>query len=70
MFLVVPVFLYLVQRFDAVDGLIPYVAADSRSFPVASMAPMNRFFVGVSCWMRAVLLAVIVRAKNMDLVCS
>ena len=70
MFLVVLVFLYLVQRFNAVDGLIPYVAADSQSFSVASMAPMNRFFVGVSCWMQAVLLAVIVRAKNMDLVCS
>ena len=68
MFLVVLVFLYLVQRFDAVDSLIPYLAADSQSFPIASMAPMNLFFVGASCWMQAVLLAVIVRAKNMDLV--
>ena len=62
-FLVVPVFLYLVQIPDAVDGLMPYLAADRRSFPVASMAPINLFFVGVSCWTQAVLLTVIVRVQ-------
>ena len=60
-------FLYLVQRLDAVAGLIPYLAADSQSFPVASMAPMNLFFVGVSCWMRVVLLTAIVIVKSTGL---
>ena len=39
-FLLVPVFLYLVQRFDAINGLMLYLAADSQSLPVASMALM------------------------------
>ena len=65
-FLVVPVFLYLVQISDVVDGLIPYLEVDWQSFPMASTALMNLFFVGVSCWTQVVLLTVIVRVKDMD----
>ena len=61
-----PVFLYLVQISDVVDGLIPYLEVDWQSFPMASIALMNLFFVGVSCWTQVVLLTVIVRVKDMD----